>query len=116
MRACFDALLDAEAQARYAEALEKTKATTIAQEKIALVKDLLPETLRPNGVNPLDVLYDALSSGLHSESDELCLELAGAVRESLVYLVAELKRAGETRQRFTDGMRRFLEKRAKRGA
>jgi len=106
-------LLEGEAKAKYVEALGRTSATPVAQDKIALVKDLLPANLRPGGINPLQILYDALSAGLHAHTDEDCLELAGAVREALVYLMDELKRAGDARQQFTEGMRRVLEKRAK---
>src|SRR5580700_6489148 len=44
----------------YREALEKAKLTTITQEKIDLVKDLLPPILRPSNINPLSVLHSAL--------------------------------------------------------
>jgi len=58
--------------AKYQEALEKTKKTTVTQEKIELVKDLLPPILRPDDMNPLAALHSALSEGLHAESDESC--------------------------------------------
>src|SRR5271163_2712540 len=46
-------LLAGEELAKYQEALQKTKATIVTQEKIDLVKDLLPPILRPAGMNPL---------------------------------------------------------------
>jgi hypothetical protein len=58
---------------KYREALELTKRTTVTQEKINLVKDLLPPILRPDGMNPLGVLHSSLSEGLHANSDETCL-------------------------------------------
>jgi hypothetical protein len=51
---------------KYQKALEKTKNTTVTQDKIELVKDLLPPILRPNGINPLDALHTTLSKGLHN--------------------------------------------------
>ena len=46
-----DLIAESERQ-RYLTAFEEAKKTTIAQEKMKLVKDLLPETLRPDGMNP----------------------------------------------------------------
>lgn len=109
-------LLEGEAKVKYAEALERTSTTPVAQEKIALVKELLPASLRRDGINPLEILHDALSGGLHAESDEECLDLAATVREALVYLVDELKRADDAHRKFTEGMRRFLDKRAQNKA
>ncbi|MFZ0548883.1 MAG: hypothetical protein WAM60_25760, partial [Candidatus Promineifilaceae bacterium] len=55
---------------QYQFALAETKKTTITQDKINLVKDLLPAILRPDGMNPLSILHSSLSKGLHAESDE----------------------------------------------
>lgn len=104
-------LLDGEAKVKYVTALQRITGTTVAQDKIALVKDLLPASLRRGGINPLDVLHDALSKGLHAKTDEECLDSAGAAREALVYLGVELTHADEAQKQFTDGMRRLLEKR-----
>ena len=71
---------------QYLEALERTKKTTVTQEKIDLVKDLLPPILRPDGMNPLSTLHSTLSEGLHQESDERCIELAAEVRETLEFV------------------------------
>ncbi|MGD0461605.1 MAG: hypothetical protein ABSB74_03860 [Tepidisphaeraceae bacterium] len=92
-------------------ALEKTKHTTVAQDKIELVKELLPPILRPNGMNPLSVLHTALSEGLHAGPEELCLEQAAIIRQVLVYLVNEVKARKVTANSFTAGMRKLLEKR-----
>lgn len=103
-------LMAGEEREQYLEALEKTKKTTVAQEKIDLVKDLLPSILRPGGINPLSVLYSTLSEGLHKESDERCIELAAEVRETLVFLVNQIEVTKESSARFTDSMRRLLDR------
>jgi len=105
-------LLEEEAREEYIEALKKTKSMPVAQDKIELVKDLLPQTLRRGGINPLDVLYDALSEGLHARTDDECLDLAAIIRESLSYLIDELQRATNAERQFTESMRRLLGKRA----
>lgn len=103
-------LIPEEGAERYAEALAKTKQTHIAAEKIALVKDLLPGTLRPGDINPLSVLHTVLSEGLHDGSDEKCMEWAAEVRESLVFLVGQVRLTKSGRQRFTSQMRKLLDR------
>jgi predicted house-cleaning noncanonical NTP pyrophosphatase (MazG superfamily) len=94
---------------RYVEALERTKKATIAQKKIDLVKDLLPEILRPNGMNPLNILHSTLSEGLHDKTDEECLEIVGSVREILVFLVNRILQTRQTSKKFTISMQKLLE-------
>ena len=96
----------------FEEALAKTKKTTVTQEKIDLVKDLLPPILRPEGMNPLSVLHSSLSAGLHAESDEACLEQAVIIREVLLYLVNQVATSKAAAKNFTEGMRKLLEKKS----
>jgi hypothetical protein len=104
-------LMAGEEQDRYLEALEQVKKTKVTQDKIALVKDLLPPILRPDGMNPLSVLHDALSQGLHRESDERCIELAMTVREVLEFLVNEVTARKAAAASFTESMRKLLDRR-----
>ena len=83
---------NAEEKTKYKTALEEVKGTQVTQEKIEIVKDLLPDTLRPDGRNPLSALHSALSEGLHAEDEATCLDYAEAVRGSLVFLVNRLER------------------------
>lgn len=60
------------------------------------MKHGIPDALRVGGHDPLTLLHDALSEGLHAQSDEECLQLAHTVR---VVLAALVQRIGEvTRQ------------------
>ena len=79
----------------YEEALEKTKKLKNADQKIALVKDLLPSTLRPNGFNPLSILHNRLSEGLHSKSDRECIKTAEAIRDILIFLIKNVIQSDE---------------------
>jgi DNA-binding transcriptional ArsR family regulator len=67
-------LVDESGRDKYKIALRKTKETSVASEKIELVKDLLPASLRPAGMNPLGLLYGFLREGIHDKSDEECIE------------------------------------------
>ena len=109
-------LIPTEQHAHYIEALKDVKKTIVAQDKINLVKDLLPSTLRPGGINPLSILHEILSEGLHAHDDQTCLELAMDLRKPLVYLVNELISRKSEAKTFTDGMKKFLEKKAKKGS
>ena len=95
----------------YHAAVERTKETRITQEKIDLVKDLLPGILRPQGMNPLTQLHSALSEGLHAGSDEECLDLAETIRSILVYLVNQIMASRASRNQFSESMRKLLDKR-----
>lgn len=106
-------LMTGEERDRYLEALEQTKKTKITHDKIDLVKDLLPPILRPNEMNPLSVLHDVLSQGLHRESDEHCIELAMTVREALVFLVNQVAASRAAAASFTESMRKLLDRRTK---
>lgn len=105
------ALMDENQKKKYKGVLEKTKKTKVMEEKIELVKELLPESLRPGGVNPLSVLHSALSEGLHGKNDEECLEIATEIRESVVYLISQIIRSKQASRQFTESMEKILEKR-----
>jgi hypothetical protein len=105
-------LMSGDELTRFSSALEKARVTTVTQEKIELVKDLLPGILRPDGMNPLSVLHSSLSEGLHAESDEVCLEQAAIVRQILVFLVNQVAASKAASKGFTDSMRKLLEKKA----
>lgn len=98
----------------YNEAMESVRKTRVAQEKIELVKDLLPTSLQPNGINPLQVIYDELSEGIHYNSDEECLESADAIRVSIAYLANQVMKKKTDHQNFTDSMKKMLDKKAKK--
>jgi len=105
-------IMSGEEREIYSEALTKVKGTHVAAEKIHLVKDLLPEILRPEGMNPLSALHSALSEGLHAKSDEDCLDYAASCKEVLVFLVTQLAITQVASSRFTQSMRNLLDKKS----
>jgi hypothetical protein len=107
-------LIDLDNQEKYKEALEKAKKTRVTQEKIDLVKDLLPSILRPNGMNPLGVLHSELSEGLHAESDESCLENANHIKSILTFLINQIIQSKESAKNFTESMQSLLIKKSKK--
>lgn len=107
-------LIEENHKTEYAIALEKTKKMRVTQEKIDLVKDLLPSILTPNGMNHLGVLHSELSEGLHAASDEACLENANHTESILIYLINRIIQSKETSKSFTASMKSLLEKKAAR--
>ena len=61
-------------------------------------------------MNPLGVLHSSLSEGLHAESDEACLRIAGAIREVLIFLVHQVAVSSDAKRGFTESMRKLLGK------
>ena len=109
-------LVDASEKNHYKEALQSTKNAHNASEKIELTKDLLPEILKPKGMNPLGVLYGELSDGMHSKSDDDCLESAGVMKDCLVFLVNQISINRNKATEFTAGIQSFLNKKSERAA
>lgn len=107
-------LVDEREKALYEVALKKTKETQIAKDKIELIKDLLPVSLKPSGMNPLGTLYGFLSEGIHEKSDDECIKIAGHTRTILIYLVKQVIQSKQESKEFTESMKKVLEKKSKK--
>ena len=107
-------LMTGEELEKYNETLEKVKNTKNTQEKIALVKDLLPAILLPKQFNPLKTIYDVLSTGLHGKTDNECLNDAELIRTSLIFLVNTILSRREEQLEYTEGMKKILERKRKK--
>jgi len=103
-------LMESEEKEKYKKALEETKKTKRTEDKIDLVKDLLPLSLKPNGMNPLKTLHSALSVGIHSKTDEECMDQAEIIKNVLVFLVNQILKTEEDKKKFTDSMKKLLGK------
>lgn len=106
-------LMSGEEKIKYEEALEESRKTKNAQNKIALVKDLLPPILIPERHNPLKTLYEILSVGIHELTDEKCLENAQIIRKILTFLINSILKRKKEQQEFSEGMKKLLEKKKK---
>lgn len=97
-----------EKKKNYKQAFEKVKKEKRTTEKINLVKDLLPASLKAGELNPLQALHDALSVGLHGMSDEQCMENAEKIRVCLVFLVNQIIKSRNDKKEFSEGIRKIL--------
>lgn len=96
------------------EALAKVRASHVAEDKIALVKDLLPASLKVGGANPLDLLYSTLSEGIHALPDEDCIDSAHALRTGISLLVTGLAREKGAKKEMPDVVKRLQARRDKK--
>ncbi|MDP4010099.1 MAG: hypothetical protein Q8P53_03940 [Candidatus Shapirobacteria bacterium] len=104
---------DGDEKKEYLIAFEKTKKEIIAANKISLVKDLIPKVLLIDDVNPLAVLYSAVSDGLHNRTDEECLNIAETIRECLSFLIIQIYSSKNSKKQFTDRIKTLLKKKTK---
>jgi hypothetical protein len=63
-----------------------------AAERIKLVKDHAPSSLKPAGKNVFNVLYKALSAGIHTRTDDECLKDANDIKVCLMFLITRISR------------------------
>jgi hypothetical protein len=77
--------------------------------------ELLPAHLRPEGLpNPLDVLHDLFSDGLHARSEEECVDVFDRCRITLDYLFANLRPQLKEERAFKDSLQKLSKLRASR--
>lgn len=70
--------------------LEEAMKETQFSKAIETIKPGVPQALLIDGHNPLTLLHNALSEGLHAQTDEECLELATSIRVVLSDLVERM--------------------------
>ncbi|WP_395066109.1 hypothetical protein [Paraburkholderia silvatlantica] len=73
--------------------LEAAKGERRFTQAIEGIKHGLPQAILISGHNPLTLLHNALSEGLHAGTDEECLEIATSIREVLSELVERMAQA-----------------------
>jgi hypothetical protein len=82
--------------------------------KIDYAGDLLPKSLRPDGhPNPMAVLHELASDGLHSKSDEECVDIFDACRQTFEYVFGKMRIETEEAKAFVEGMAKLGAKRTK---
>jgi hypothetical protein len=67
------------------------------EERLRIASEAIPRLMKPDGANPLAVLFDLSSAGLHSKPDQECLEIADEIREVFEYVFSRLRAEIEDR-------------------
>lgn len=92
--------------------VEAVKADRRFSEKIELAAKLLPKSLTRDG-NPVAMLHDLTSAGLHGESDEECVETFDRCKLAFEYVVQRLKEAHDEDSGYRTAIRALLGRKAK---
>jgi len=85
-------------------ALEAAKTEKQFNKAVKGLKDAIPSSLLINGHNPLVLLHNALSGGVHNLPDDECLELATGIRVVLVELSEKLGQALKDEKELSDAV------------
>ncbi|HEY3243845.1 MAG TPA: hypothetical protein VGM03_10890 [Phycisphaerae bacterium] len=85
----------ADGDEKAAKAIQAAKEAPHMEDRLRAAADALPADLRPGGVNPLSVLYDHYSRGIHGLSDDDCLEVAQQLDFALEYIFRNWRRQME---------------------
>lgn len=75
------------------ERLRDALTITRYKDSLKAAGDAIPDILKINGESPLDLLYKALSDGLHNNDDTECLEIAHDIRLVLTETSNRIKNA-----------------------
>lgn len=90
------------------EALERSRDEKQFARAVKSLKGAIPPVLLINGHNPLVLLHEGLSQGVHKLRDEECLNLATVIRVVLVELAEKLGQALKDEKELTDALSRLL--------
>jgi hypothetical protein len=88
--------------------LEEAKKQTQFTKAVEQIADAIPDALRIDGHNPLTLLHQAISKSLHSDSDEECLEAAGAIRIVLTEFADRLSQLLKEQAELTKAIKRLF--------
>ena len=92
------------------EKLKSAVTETQFSKALDMAKDAIPESLLINGHSPIALLHSALSEGVHSLTDEECLDLAGSVRVVLGELSDRLSQALKDEAELTKALSTLMNK------
>jgi len=91
---------DMDKDSSLALSLAELKKTSPMSDKIRIANNALPDYLKPDGFNPLGQIYGLLSDGVHSLTDNECLEKAENLQACIEYLISELAAHKQNKEDF----------------
>jgi hypothetical protein len=82
--------------------------------KVDYAGELLPQSLRPPGKpNPMAILHELASDGLHAKSDEACVDIFDSCRQTFEYVFGKMRLENEEAKKFVSGMAALSDRRSK---
>jgi hypothetical protein len=94
------------------EKIRAAKSAKVYEDKLRIAAQAIPAVLKPDGANPLQALYDILSVGIHTQSEEECLQIADDTRDIFDYLFDRLRTEIEDRTAFVAKIKGIVGKRS----
>ena len=112
MNDILDLLAEAAREADFApdelQAIEQAKKAKRFDDKVTFGAKILPPHLRPGGSqNPIDLLHDLASEGIHAKSEDECIEIFDRSRLVFEYLFRELQLRREDALSYLETMKRL---------
>jgi hypothetical protein len=96
--------------------LEAAKNEIQFKKAVESIKHGIPSVLLINGHNPLTLLHDALSEGVHVSTDDECLSLATDIRFVLIEFVEKVSEAIKDDAQLNAAVTNLLNRKARREA
>lgn len=81
--------------------LQGAKTEVRYEDKLRVASDLIPEAVRPGGINPLGQLYKHTSIGLHGESDDECISIFDDLKADFEFVFRHLHLQAEEQRQYT---------------
>jgi hypothetical protein len=70
------------------------------EDKMKVAAELIPEAVKPGGVNPLAQIYKLTSVGLHGKTDDDCIAIFDDLKDDFEYVFRNLHLQAEERREF----------------
>jgi hypothetical protein len=80
-------------------------------QKVDLAAEILPASLKPGALNPLDALHDLSSAGIHRMTEEECLDLFDNARTGFEYVFKRLQVDRADAREYIDAMKKLQQAR-----
>lgn len=87
------------------EEIQATIRSKAFDSKIELAYNIVPPSIIVDGINPLKLIHDKLSIGVHRLTEDECMEIALSLSSSFAYVIRELNRQRQAKAEFTQGIR-----------
>ena len=95
--------------------IEEAIKTRRMEDKIQIVYNDLPEMLYVDGSNPLKLLYELLSGGIHGKTDQECAENAKVIRKAFDFLIKAMDNLRRQKEDYSAAIKELEQKRESSG-
>lgn len=90
-----------------AQRVADAKANYQFDQKVELAGQIVPASLKPGGLNPLDALHDLASAGIHRLSEDECLDLFDKAKTAFEYLFSQLRVDRDAAREYVEAMNKL---------